>query len=381
MHRASTRYTKRSSPTKSRQCPGQFSDSLQVGDGGDLRRKILQRTHSIASRSTSNSSATTTPSPGGTNKSRSPGLESMTAFLTAPRRSPSPKSSSPSSGHSPSPVPSPLSAFENYHRHSLYPLPKQVLNSPAPGSKDREDVDITDYYSESIRKRGLYTIPFGDRPNPSSSPPPSSCCVDKLEGIDSMRDLDFGLQILWARQLLGTDGAQGIQRGQDRNTSNPAFGSALGPSHVPLDGDIGEGVPMDSDSDRRRGVNDYTSMVDRDAGARDKASVDGLDVGSGFPTTKFAGAVKPSGNVVDERSPLADRNADDGDITNGARSILDSPYEADICDVELTSLSPQVGCEHTFTNITPPHDFNAFLPNRPPPCRFKTVSQLPISVF
>ena len=196
-----------------------------------------------------------------------------------------------------------------------------------------------------------------------------------------MMDLDFGLQILFARQLLGTNGVQGIQRGEDRNALNPAFGSALGPSHVPHDGDIGEGVPLESDSDRRRSATCNTSMGDRDAGARDNASVDGLDIGSGFPATKAAGAVKPSRDVVGERSPLVDRNADDLDITNGARSILDSPYEADICDVELTSLSPQVGCEHTFTNFTPPHDFNDFVSNRPPPCRFKTVSQLPISAF
>jgi len=241
-------------------------------------------------------------------------------------------------------------------------------------------VDITDYYSESIRKRGLYTTPFGDLPNPASSPLQSSSYADKLEGIDSMRDLDFGLQILLTRQLLGTNGMQAIQRGQDRNVLNPAvFGSALGPSHVPLDGDIGEGVPMESDSDRRRGVNYNTSVGARDAGASDTASVDGFDICSGFPTTQVAGAVKPS--AIEERSPLADRNADDGDITNWAKSILDSPYEADICDVELTSLSPQVGCENAFTNITPPHDFNAFVPNRPPPCRFKTVSQLSISVF
>ena len=196
-----------------------------------------------------------------------------------------------------------------------------------------------------------------------------------------MMDLDFGLQILLARQLLGTTGVQGVQRGQDRNTLNPAFGSALGPSHVLLDGDIGEGVPLESDSDRRRSASCNTSVGDRDAEARDNASVDSFDIGSGFPATKVVGTVKPSRNAVEGRPPLVDRNADDGDITNRARSILDSPYEADICDVELTSLSPQVGYEHTFTNITPPHDSNAFVPNRPPPCRFKTVSQLPISMF
>ena len=382
MHRASTRYTKRSSPTKARQSPAQFPDSLQVGEGGDLRRKILQRTHSIASRSASNSSATTTSS-GGTNKSRSPGLESyMSAFLTAPKRSPSPMSSSPSPGQTPSPVPPSLSAFENYHRYSFYPAPKQVLSPPAPGSKDREDVDITDYYSESVRKRGLHATPFGDITNPtsSSSPPPS--CADEREEIDSMKDLDFGLQMLLVRQLLGTSGVPGVQHGQDRNPSDSASGSVLGLSHVLLDdGDIGEGLPMDSDSDRRRGGSYNTSVGRRDAGASDSASVDGFDISSGFPTANIrrqpTNAVELSRNAMEEPSSPVDN----GDISSGVKAILDSPYEADICDVELTSLSSQVGCEHTFVNITPPRAFDAFLPNRPPPCRIKTVSQLPMSVF
>jgi hypothetical protein len=313
MHRASTRYTKRSSPTKARQTSGQPPDGLQVGEGGDLRRKILQRTHSIASRSSSNSSATTTSSSGGTNKSRSPGLESyMSAFLSPPRRSPSSMSSSPSSGHSPSHVPSSSSAFENYHRYSFYPSHKQVLSPPAPSSKDREDVDITDYYSESIRKRGLYATPFGDLPNPSPSPSPSSC-TNKREETDSVKDLDFGLQILLVRQLLGTNGVPGVQHGQDRNAFNSTFGSAGGLSHATLDGDIGEGVPMDSDSDRRRGVRFDASVGERDAGASDNASFDSFDIGSGFSTTKVqrqpAGVVKLSRNVVEERSPLADRGS------------------------------------------------------------------------
>jgi len=194
-----------------------------------------------------------------------------------------------------------------------------------------------------------------------------------------MKDLDFGLQILLVRQLLGTNGVPGVQHGQDRNAFNSTFGSAVGPSHVPLDGDIGEGVPMESDSDRRRGVGE------RDAGASDNASIDGFDIGSGFSTTKVqrqpAGAVKLSRNVVDERSPLADRGPGNGEITSGFKSTLDSPFEADICDVELTSLSPRVGYEHTFMNIMPPHAFDAFVPVRPPPCRIKTVSQLPTSMF
>jgi hypothetical protein len=384
MHRASTRYTKRSSSAKARQGPGQLQDGLQVGEGGDLRRKILQRTHSTASRSTSNSSATTTSS----SKSRSPGLEScMPAFMTAPRRSPSSVSSSPSSGYSPSPLSAPLSAFENYHRYSLYPMSKQVLAPPATGPKDREDVDITDYYSESIRKRGLYATPFGDLPNsnppsPSSPPPPP---ISKREGTDSVKDLDFGLQILLARQFLGTNVVPGIQHGQDRNALNPTFGSALVMSRAPLDGDIGEGVPMDSDSDRRRGVSFNTSVGDRDAGASDHVSVDGFDIGSDLSTTTVqlrpGDAVKLSRNVVGEQFSPADRSADNGDIANGAKSMLDSPCEADICDVELTSLSPRVGCENTFMNIMPPHAFDAFTPNRPPPCRIRAVSQLPASVF
>jgi hypothetical protein len=138
---------------------------------------------------------------------------------------------------------------------------------------------------------------------------------------------------------------------------------------------------MDSDSDRRRNVSFDTSVGDRDAGARDNASVDGCDMGSGFSTTKVVDAVKIPGNVVEERSPLADRGADNGDFTIGAKQTLDSPCEADICDVELTSLSPQVGCGHTFMDFTPPHAFDAFALDRPPPCRIKTVSQLSISVF
>ena len=381
MHRASTRYTKRSSSTKARQSPGQLPDSLQVGEGGDLRRKILQRTHSIASRSTSNSSATTTSS-GGTSKSRSPGLESyMSAFLSPPRRSPSSMASSPSSGHSPSPLSSSSSAFENHRRHSFHSGPNQALSPPAPGSKDREDVDITDYYSESVRKRGLYATTFGDFPNSSSSPPPSY--TGNREDIDSMKDLDFGLQILLVRQMFGADGVPGVQCGQGRNALNSTFGSASGSSHVPLDGDIGEGVPMDSESDRRRGTILNTSVGDIDAGASDYASV---DIGSGFSTTiktqrHPVGAVKSSKNVREERSPLADRGPDNGETTNGVRSALDSPFEADICDVELTSLSPRVGYEHTFMNFTPPHAFDAFAPTQPPPCRIKTVSQLPTGMF
>ncbi|KAF9650136.1 hypothetical protein BDM02DRAFT_3112559 [Thelephora ganbajun] len=381
MHRASTRYTKRSSSTKARQSPGQFPDGLQVGEGGDLRRKILQRTHSIASRSASSSSATTASSSGSTNKSRSPGLESyMSAFLSPPRRSPTSMSSSPSSGYSPSPGSSPLSAFENYHRYSFYPTPKQALSQPAPGSKDREDVDITDYYSESIRKRGLYATPFGDLQNSSSSPP-SSSCTGKREETDSMRDLDFGVQVLLVRQLLGTNGVPGIQRGQGRNALSSTSGPASGPSHVPPDGDIGEGVPMDSDSDRRRGVSFNTSVGGQDAGASDNVNIDGFAIGSGCSTTQVqqqpVGAVKLSRDVEEEWSPPAYS----GDIINASKPTLDSLYEADICDVELTSLSPRVGSEYTFMNIMPPHAFDAFVPTRPPPCRIRTVSQLPTSVF
>lgn len=381
MHRASTRYTKRSSSAKARQSSGQLPDGLQVGEGGDLRRKILQRTHSIASRSTSNSSATTASSTGGTSRSRSPGLESyVSAFLSPPRRSPSSKSASPSSGHPPSPAPSSTSAFENYHRYSFYLNPKQVLSPSALGSKDREDVDITDYYSESIRKRGLYASPFGDLSNPPSVPLSPSTCTGKREETNSMKDLDFGLQILLVRQLLGTNGVPGIQHGEDRNPLSPTFGSAAGPSHVLPDGDIGEGVPMDSGPDRRRGVGFNTSIEERDAGASDNASVDGFDICSGLSTAKVqqqpVDAVKLYRNVVEERLPPADN----GDIINGFKSTLDSLYEADICDVELTSLSPRVGHEHTFMNAMP-HAFDAFTPIRPPPCRFKTVSQLPTTVF
>jgi len=197
-----------------------------------------------------------------------------------------------------------------------------------------------------------------------------------------MKDLDFGLQILLVRQLLGVSGVPGIQRDQDRNVLNPTFGSALGSSHVFLDGDIGEGIPMDSDSDRRQGASFNAGVGERDAGARDNASDDGFDIGSGFSITKVqlqpTGADELSKNAVEqERSPPIDNE----DITNGFKSTPDSPYEADICDVELTSLSPRVGYEHTFMNNMPPHAFDAFASIRPPPCRFKTVSQLSASVF
>ena len=241
-------------------------------------------------------------------------------------------------------------------------------------------MDITDYYSESIRKRGLYAPPFGDLPSPSAPLSPSSCTNKRGEDTDSMKDLDFGLQILLVRQLLGTNGVPGIQRDQGRSASNSAFGSASGPSHVLLDGDIGEGVPMDSDSDRRRGVSFNTSVGERDPGASDNASVDAFDISSGFSITEVqqpAGSIPLSRNVVEEQLPPADN----GGITNGLKSTLDSPHEADICDVELTSLSPRVGYEHTFTNFMPPHAFDTFAPIRPPPCRMKTVSQLPTSVF
>lgn len=378
MHRASTRYTKRSSSTKARQSSSQLSDGLQVGEGGDLRRKILQRSHSTASRSTSNSSTTTTSSTGSTSKSRSPGLEScMSAFLSPPRRSPSSKPSSRSSGYPPSSTPLSTSAFENHRRYSFYPSHKQVLSPPVLGSKDREDVDITDYYSESVRKRGLDAAPFGDLSNPSCVPPLPSTYTGKREETGSMKDLDFGLQILLVRQLLGTNGVPGIQHVEDQNSLSPTFGSASGPSHVLSDGDIGQGVPMDSDSDRRRGVGFDTSMGERDAGASDSASVEGLDITSGLSTTKvqrqLADAVKLCRNAVEERLPPADN----GDIPNGFKSPLDSLYEADICDVELTSLSPRVGYEHTFMNIMPPHAFDTFTPIRPLPRRFKTVPQLP----
>ena len=193
-----------------------------------------------------------------------------------------------------------------------------------------------------------------------------------------MTDLDFGLQLLLVRQLLGTNGVPGAQHGQDR-----ASGSAMGPSHALLDGDIGEGSPMDSDSDRGRGVNFNTSVGGRDAGASDNTSVDGFDfdISSGFPITNVqrqpAGAIELSRNVAEERSSPVDN----GYITNGAKAILDSPYEADICDVELTSLSPQVGCDHTFVNITSPHAFDPLVSKRPSSCRIRAVSQLHMNVF
>ena len=382
MHRASTRYPKHSSSTKARQGPGQYPDALQVGEGGDLRRKILQRTHSIASRSTSNSSTTTTP-PGGMNKSRSPGLESyyMPAFLSSPRRSPSSLPPSPSQGHFPSPGTFSSWPLENHHRYSFYSNPKQVPNSQAPGPKDREreDVDITDYYSESMCMRGLYGTQFSDLPNPPSpSTAPSS--AGKREDIDPVKDLDFGLQML-ARQLFGINGVPGAQRGKDQNSLNSMFGSAGEQSHAHSgDCDIGEGLPIDSDSDRQRGVSSNTSMGEGDAGTSDNASVDDFDIGSEFSTIsaprQLTDAVKLSRNDTEDRSPAAE-----GDITNSSSLISDSPFEADICDVELTSLTPRVGCEHTFMNFTPPHVFDAFPPMRPPPCRIRTVSQLPTSVF
>lgn len=197
-----------------------------------------------------------------------------------------------------------------------------------------------------------------------------------------MKDLDFGLQMLLARQLFGTNGVPGMQRGQDQNSLNSTFGSAGGRSHaLPNDGDIGEGLPIDSDSDRRRGVRFNMSVEEANAGTNDNASVDGFDITSEFSTTRTQrqsmDAVNLSTNLMEEDSSPTD----DGGITNVSKSILDSPYEADICDVELTSLSPRVGCEHTFMNFTPPHVFDAFPPNLPPPCRIRTVSQLPTSVF
>jgi hypothetical protein len=361
MHRASTRYTKRPSSTKTRPGPGQYPEALHTGEGGDLRRKILQRTHSIASRSVSNSSVTTN-SPGSTTKPRSPGLESyyMSAFLSPPRRSPSSAPSSPSPGHFPSPVPPSSPGFENHRRYSFYPSPKQTLSTPAPGSKDREDVDITDYYSESIRLRGLYATPFGDLPSPSPSPL-SSSNTSKREETDSVTDLDFGLQMLLVRQMFGTNGVPGIQRGQDRNALDHTFGSSLGLPQVPPDGDLGEGLLITSDSVRRRGVSFTMGVEGRDAGAADNANI---DVYSEFSTTK---GWSPS--------------ADNGNFTDSSKLTLDSPHEADICDVELTPLSSRVGYENTFMNITPPHVFDAFSPILPPPCRIKTVSQLPTSVF
>ena len=373
MHRASTRYTKRSSSTKPKQGSGQYPDTLQVGEG-DLRRKILQRTHSIALRSASNS-PTTTASSSSMNKSRSPGLESyyMPGFLSPPRRPPSLLPPSPSGGHSPFSGPLTSSALENHHQSPFYPSPKQASTSPAPASKEREDVDITDYYSESIRMRGLYATPFGDLQKSSLSPSGTTIC----EETQSVKDLDFGLQMLLGRHLFGTNGIPVIHRGQDRNSLNATFG---GKSYVhPSDGDIGAGLPIDSDSDRQQGVN--FSMSVGDAGTNDNASVDGPDIESGFSTTHAqclsSGAVKPSRNVAEERCPPADNR----DITNPPWFALDSPHEADICDVELTSLSPRVGCDHTFMNFTPPHVFDAFPPIRPPPCRIRTVSQLPVSMF
>lgn len=382
MHRASTRYSKRSSSTKARQGPGQHPDGLQLGEGGDLRRKILQRTHSIASRSPSNSHAATT-SPNNISKPRSPGLESyyMPAILSPPRRSSSSMPSSPSQGYFPSPGPLSPSTLENHHRYSFYSTPKQVSSSQVPGSKDREDVDITDYYSESIRMRGLYATQFADLPNPPSTTP-SSPTTRKREGADSVKDLDFGLQMLLARQLFGTNGVPGVQRVQDRNALGSTLGSPLGLSHVlPPDGDIAEALPIDSDSDRQRGVSFNMNVGEEDAEANGYASINGFDMSSGFSATKAqrrsVDAVKLSGNVAEERIPPPD----DGDITNSHRTTFDSSFEADICDVELTSLSPRVGCEHTFMNFTPPHVFDAFPPMRPPPCRIRTVSQLPTSVF
>lgn len=370
MHRASTRYPKRSSSAKARQGPSQYPDSLQVGEGGDLRRKILQRTHSIASRSISNSPATTTPSSTMT-KSTPPGLESyyMPALLSSPRRSPSPLPSSPSQGRFPSPGPLSSLALENHYRYSFYPSPKQAPTSPNPPSKEREDVDITDYYSESIRMRGLCAASFSDLPNPPPSPLPSPCTV-KREEIDSVNDLDFGLQILLARQLFGTNGVPVIQHGQGKNVLNSTFGSAGAQSHAHLsDGDIGEGLPIDSASDRRGGVSFNMSMGEGDSGTNDNASVDTFDISSELPIIgvqrRSTDAVKLCGNVAEEPSPPFDN----GDIANSSRFALDSPYEADICDVELTSLSPRAGCESTFTNFTPPHVFDAFSPIRPPPCR------------
>ena len=378
MHRASTRYTNRSSSTKARQGPGQYPNTLQVGEGGDLRKKILQRTHSIASRSISKSA--TTPS-GTKSKSTPPGLESYytPALLSSPRRPPSPLTSPPARGHFPSPGPLSSSALENRYRYSFYPSPKQVSSLPIPPYKEREDVDITDYYSESTCIRGLYPTTFSDLPKS----PPSSLSTPynaKREGSNSVQDLDFGLQMLLAQQLFGTNPV--IQRGQDRNALNSTFGSAGAQSHgQSSDSDIGEGPPIDSDSDRRRSVSFNTSVKEGDAGTNDNTSVDSFDISSGLPTTRVqrppTDAVKLCGNVTEEPSPLVDN----GDITNSSKVSLDSPYEADICDVELTSLSPRVGCESTFMYFTPPRVFDPLPSIRSPPCRIKTVSQLPTSVF
>jgi hypothetical protein len=290
---------------------------------------------------------------------------------------------SPSKGHFPSPGPLSSSPLQNHHRYSFYPSPKQVPNAPTPSSKDREreDVDITDYYSESIRMRGLSANPFGDLPN-SPSPSPSPSGAGKREETDSVKDLDFGLQILLARQLFGTNGVPVIQRDRDQNSLNSTFGSAGGRSHVhPGDGDIGEGFPINPGSDRPRGVSHNMSFGKGHAGARDNASVDGFDISSGFSTAEIqrqpTDAVKLSRNVLEALSPPAD----DWNFTNSSNLISDSPYEADICDVELTSLTPRVGCENTFTNFTPPHAFDAFPPIRSPPCRIRTVTQLPTGMF
>lgn len=385
MHRASTRYTKRSSSTKAKQGPGQYPEGLQVGEGGDLRRKILQRTHSIASRSTSNPTSTTTPS-GTTTKSTPHGLESyyMSTFGSPHRRSPRRSlPPSPSQGHFPSPKPMSSSAFENHYRLSFDVSPKQVSSPPNPPSKEREDVDITDYYSESIRMRSLHATPFSDLPN---SPPssPSSPCTCKREETNSVEDLDFVLQILLARQRFGTNGVPGIQRGQDQNAWNPPFGSTATRSHVhPSDGDIGEGLPIGSDSDRRRGVSLNMSVWEGGAGTNDNASVDGFDISSRLSTNgaqrRPTDAVKLRENVTEE--PSFSSPAEGGEIIDSSKLTSDLPYEADICDVELTSLSPRAGGESTFTNFTPPRVFDAFLPILPPTCRIKTVSQLPTSVF
>lgn len=371
MHRTGTRYSKRPPSTKARQGTGQYPDSLQVGEGGDLRRKILQRTHSIASRSISHSSTSATP--GTITKSTPPRLESyyMPAFLSSPRRSPSSFPSSPSKRRFAPPGPLLSSALENHYRNSFYPSPKQVPGSQNPPTKEREDVDITDYYSESICMRGLYATPFSDL---SSSPPSSlsSHCTGRREGVDSVKDLDFGLQMLLAREF-GTNRVPGIQRGQDRNALNPTFGSAGSQSHVhPGDGDIGEGISIDSDSDRRRGVSFNMGTGEGDAGTN--ANVDDFDVSSGLSTTwpqrPPKDAIEHFRDFTEEPSPpVYNANA-----TYSSMLTLDPPYEADICDVELTSLTPRAVCESTFMNFTPPHVFNAFLPIRPPPCRIKTVS-------
>ena len=378
MHRASTRYSNRPSSTKARQGTGQYPDSLRVAEGGDLRRKILQRTHSIASRSIPNPAATTSPS-GTRKKPTPPGIESyyMPTFLS-PKRSPSTLPPSPSQAHFPSPAPFSSSALQNHCRYSFQPSPKQVSSSPNPLPNEREDVDITDYYSESICMRGLCTAPFSDLPNspPSSLPSP---CTGKREETESVKDLDFGLQMLLARQRFGTNGVPSIQRGQDRNALNPTLGSAGAQSHVhPGDGDIGEGLPIDPDSDRGRGVSFNMGVGEGGAGTNDNASVDSFDISLGLPDTRTqrrpTDAFKFCSNVAEEPSPPIDN----GDIIT-SKLTSDPHYEADICDVELTSLSPRANCESTFTNFTPPHVFDAFLQIRP--CRIKTVSQLPTSVF